>query len=245
MLAIFSVALVLEFATFSHLAAFIPLYLEQELRLSAAEVTLWTGLASGLPLALALVLAPFWGVWAERYSPKLIIVRAQVFELVVYLTLVAVTSLPQFLVAVLLLGLTYGNIAVLMAVVAQITPSQRIGFAISIVQAVVPLGQSLGPLAGSLLIPLLGLRGLFALDAVLVALAAGMILLGIRDPRAPAPPAERAPAPEPHPAPGGPAPDDALDLPHHVPLVDRLHRRPAVYPRLARPSTTPARRLPA
>ncbi|MCL6648598.1 MAG: MFS transporter [Chloroflexi bacterium] len=184
-LAIFSVALVLEFATFSHLAAFIPLYLEQELRLSAAEVTLWTGLASGLPLALALVLAPFWGVWAERYSPKLIIVRAQVFELVVYLTLVAVTSLPQFLVAVLLLGLTYGNIAVLMAVVAQITPSQRIGFAISIVQAVVPLGQSLGPLAGSLLIPLLGLRGLFALDAVLVALAAGMILLGIRDPARP------------------------------------------------------------
>lgn len=182
-LAIVTVALLLEVITFSHVGAFVPLYLEVELQLSPAEVKLWTGLVAGLPLAIALCLAPFWGVWAERYSPKLIIIRAQAFELLVYLGMVLATTLPQFFIAALLLGLTYGNIAVLMAVLAQVTPSQRVGFAISIIQAAVPLGQSLGPLLGSVLIPLVGLRGLFAIDAVLVSVSALILIVGMRDPR--------------------------------------------------------------
>jgi DHA1 family multidrug resistance protein-like MFS transporter len=182
-LAVVTVALLLEVITFSHVGAFVPLYLEVELQLSPAEVKLWTGLVAGLPLAIALCLAPFWGVWAERYSPKLIIIRAQAFELLVYLGMVLAATLPQFLIAALLLGLTYGNIAVLMAVLAQVTPSQRVGFAISIIQAAVPLGQSLGPLLGSVLIPLVGLRGLFAIDAVLVTVSALILIVGMRDPR--------------------------------------------------------------
>jgi DHA1 family multidrug resistance protein-like MFS transporter len=181
-LVVLTVALLLEVVTFSHVGAFVPLYLESELQLTPAEVKLWTGLVAGLPLAIALSLAPFWGVWAERYSPKLIIVRAQAFELLVYLGMVFASTLPQFFVAALLLGLTYGNIAVLMAVLAQVTPSHRVGFAISIIQAAVPLGQSLGPLLGSLLIPLVGLRGLFALDAVLVTISGAVLIFGMRDP---------------------------------------------------------------
>ncbi|MCS6801879.1 MAG: MFS transporter [Chloroflexota bacterium] len=182
-LVVLTVALLLEVLTFSHVGAFVPLYLATELQLSSAEVKLWTGLVAGIPLAIALCLAPFWGVWAERYSPKLIIVRAQVFELVVYLGMVFAATLPHFFGAALLLGLTYGNIAVLMAVLAQVTPTHRVGFAISIIQAAVPLGQSLGPLVGSLLIPLVGLRGLFAIDAVLVTLSALILIVGIRDPQ--------------------------------------------------------------
>ncbi len=105
-LVVLTVALLLEVTTFSHVGAFVPLYLETELQLAPAEVKLWTGLVAGLPLAIALCLAPFWGVWAERYSPKLIIVRAQAFELVVYLGMVFATTLPQFFAAALLLGLT-------------------------------------------------------------------------------------------------------------------------------------------
>ncbi|GIW05331.1 MAG: multidrug resistance protein MdtG [Dehalococcoidia bacterium] len=181
-LVVLTVALLLEVVTFSHVGAFVPLYLETELQLTPAEVKLWTGLVAGMPLAIALCLAPFWGVWAERYSPKVIIVRAQVFELIVYLGMVVATTLPQFVVAALLLGLTYGNIAVLMAVLAQVTPSHRVGFAISIIQAAVPLGQSLGPLFGSFLIPVIGLRGLFTLDAVLVTISAAVLIVGLRDP---------------------------------------------------------------
>ncbi|MFN8533186.1 MAG: MFS transporter [Dehalococcoidia bacterium] len=181
-LTVLTIALVIEVISFSHVAAFVPLYLEVELGLAPAEVKLWTGLVAGLPLAIALCLAPFWGVWAERYSPRLIIVRAQAFELLVYLGMVFAVTLPQFFAASLLLGLTFGNIAVLMALLAQVTPTHRVGFAISIIQAALPLGQSLGPLFGSFLIPVIGLRGLFALDAVLVMISAAIILLGVRDP---------------------------------------------------------------
>ena len=125
-LIVLTVALVLETITFSHVSAFVPLFLGTELSLPPAEVSFWTGIIAGAPLAIALCLAPFWGVWAERYSPKLIIVRAQAFELVVYLGFVFAQTLPQFFAAALLLGLTYGNIAVLMAVVAHVTPALRV-----------------------------------------------------------------------------------------------------------------------
>lgn len=182
-LGLICVALVLQVSTISHVAAFAPLYMSQELRLGDADVALWTGLIAGLPLALALCIAPFWGVWADRYNAKLIIVRANFFLFVVFLGLVFASNLPQMFVAAMFIGLTYGAVAVLMAVQAGITPTQRVGFALSAVNGCGTLGQSLGPLAGSYLIPVMGLRGLFALDAVLVIVSALMFTFGLKEPK--------------------------------------------------------------
>lgn len=182
-LVVLCASLVLEVITFSQVAAFVPLYLRQELHLDTADVALWTGLIAGLPLAVALCLAPFWGVWADRYSAKMIMIRAHVFEFFVYIGLVFAASLPQMFLATMLLGLTYGNVAVLMALQTSHTPVRRVGFAISIVNACLPLGQSLGPLLGSWLIPVVGLRGLFAIDSALVTISALILVFGLKEPK--------------------------------------------------------------
>ena len=48
-----------------------------------------------------------------------------------------------------------------------ITPPRHLGQAIATVQAAMPIAASIGPPVGALLIPTIGLRGLFVLDAVL------------------------------------------------------------------------------
>ena len=74
--ALFLTTTILEGLAFGHVNAFSPLFLT-ELGLSAAEVSAWTGFLYALMAGVAFPLAPFWGVLAERYSRRLVIVRSQ------------------------------------------------------------------------------------------------------------------------------------------------------------------------
>lgn len=176
-------SLTIEVYCFSHIGAFVPLFLDRELHLEPTDVSFWTGLIASFPLAIALVLAPFWGIWADRYSAKLVMVRAQLFELLVYVGFAFSGSLLQFAATALLLGLTFGNVAVLMAVQANVTPRNRMGLAISLVQSTMPLSQAIGPLTGGLIIEHYGLRALYLSDAFLVAISGALILVFLQEPK--------------------------------------------------------------
>ena len=83
LLLVFMLAGVVESQAFGHLAAFRPLYLQQ-LGVPAANVATWTGVLAALGFVIGLPLLPFWGVWADRYSRKLIIVRSAYVEGVMF-----------------------------------------------------------------------------------------------------------------------------------------------------------------
>ena len=100
-------------------------------------------------MGVAFPLAPFWGALAERYSRRLVIVRSQYIETVAHLMLVVRAGR---LVGAgrhgLLLGLTFGSIAVVIATQTLLTPRQHVGTAIASVQAAMPVAASIGPPAG-------------------------------------------------------------------------------------------------
>ncbi len=79
LLILFTLAGVVESQAFGHLAAFRPLFLQQ-LGVPLAQIPFWTGLLASLGFVIGLPLLPFWGVWADRYSRKLIIVRSAYVE---------------------------------------------------------------------------------------------------------------------------------------------------------------------
>src|SRR5258706_7971787 len=72
-----------ERMSWPQLTAYTPLYL-RELHVPAAQVPSWIAAMSSLGWILALPLAPFWGVLADRYSRKLVIVRSAAIEAVVF-----------------------------------------------------------------------------------------------------------------------------------------------------------------
>ena len=67
----------MQSAADGHLNAFMPLLL-LELGLSPAEIAVWTGLLVGIMMTTAMPLSPFWGVLAERYSRRPIIIRSYI-----------------------------------------------------------------------------------------------------------------------------------------------------------------------
>src|ERR1700724_3690624 len=101
---------------------------------------------SSLGWILALPLAPFWGVLADRYSRKLIIVRSAAIEAIVFAGWALATTPAIALVFRSLNGFVLGNTGVMLAVQASTTPRQRLALAGGNVGAGVPAGPGLRPL---------------------------------------------------------------------------------------------------
>jgi predicted MFS family arabinose efflux permease len=165
---------VVQSAAEGHLTAFNPLLL-QDLGLSDAEVAVWSGLLFAMMMTTAFSLAPFWAVLAERFSSRPIILRSFFFLSAALMLAAWAPNLVWLSISRLLVGLCFGTGGVILAAQAMITPRNRLGSVIAMLQSSNPIGVSIGPPIGALLIPIVGLRGLFVLDAVVV-LIAGLTL---------------------------------------------------------------------
>jgi MFS transporter, DHA1 family, tetracycline resistance protein len=154
----------LESMAMGHLSAFTPLYLDS-FGLSPDEVARLTGLFAALMMAVAFPLAPLWGAMAERYARKPVVLRSEIVEVAAFVLLALAPDLAWVAVARMLLGLSFGNVSVLIATQSLLTPSRRLGSAIATVQAAMPIAASLGPPLGAVLLPSIGPRGLFLVDA--------------------------------------------------------------------------------
>jgi MFS transporter, DHA1 family, multidrug resistance protein len=177
---LFAATLVVESMSWNQLTAYAPLYL-RELGVPAGQVPGWIAAMSSLGWIVALPLAPFWGVLADRYSRKLVIVRSAALEAVVFAGWAFSTSPLMALAFQALNGLIIGNTGVILAVQASTTPKQRLALAVGIVSAGSPAGRALGPILGALLVHLVDVRGMLLFDAVLSALMALLLTLYMRE----------------------------------------------------------------
>jgi MFS family permease len=170
-----------ESLSWVQLTAFTPLYL-LELGVHNRDVPAWTSWMSSLGWALALPLAPFWGVWADRYSRKAIIVRSAVAEAVIFGGWALSTTPLTALLFRCLNGFVLGNTGVMLAVQASTTPPRRLGLAIGMVSAGGPAGVAAGPALGALLIRFIDVRGMLLVDAVAALVMAVLLTVLIREP---------------------------------------------------------------
>src|SRR5216684_4907564 len=177
---LFAATTCVESMSWTQLTAYTPLYL-RELHVPAAQVPSWIAAMSSLGWILALPLAPFWGVLADRYSRKLVIVRSAAIEALVFAGWALATSPVVALVFRSLNGFILGNTGVMLAVQASTTPKQRLALAIGIVGAGSPAGRALGPILGAALAHVIDVRGLLLFDAALSALMAVLLTVVMRE----------------------------------------------------------------
>jgi DHA1 family multidrug resistance protein-like MFS transporter len=183
-LVLFSITSLVEALGVSQIFAFMPLYL-QEIGLPKADVPQWVGVLSSLVFVFGLPLVPLWGVWADRYSRKAIIIRSALIEAVVF-GFVALSRHPwQLAGSLLLAGLQLGNTGVMLAALRDVAPKGRLGTAIALFGAASPVGFAAGPALGGVMVDgfhtsLSAVYGLSALLSVAIAVMLGMGLREIR-----------------------------------------------------------------
>jgi DHA1 family multidrug resistance protein-like MFS transporter len=134
---------------------------------------------SGLPFI------PLWGVWADKYSRKAVIIRSALVEAVVFGVIAASVAPWQLVVGMMLVGFQLGNTGVMMAAIRDATPSHRFGLAMGIFAASSPLGFGAGPAIGAFMLDHLhlGSSAVFGLAALLSVVVALMLALWSREVR--------------------------------------------------------------
>lgn len=142
---------------------FLPLYVHQLGHLSAAQGQWWSGLIIAAPFFTAIVATPLWGMVADRFGRKLVVVRAA-FGLGATVFLMGFAQdMETLFVLRLVQGALSGFIAATTGFVAAETPPQRVGYALGLLQSATAVGSVLGPLLGGLISDMLGMRWTFVL----------------------------------------------------------------------------------
>ena len=183
-LILFSIALVVESLAVSQLFAFLPLYLA-EMQMPAADIPRWVGWLTSLIFLLGLPLVPLWGVWADKYSRKNVILRSALVEAVVFVIIAASRQPWHLVVGMLLAGFQLGNTGVMLGALRDVTPTRRLGTAIALFGATSPIGFALAPVLGGLLIDYFGtsISTVFLVSGLLSLAVALMLAVGLREVR--------------------------------------------------------------
>lgn len=174
-----SVALVVAITHFGFdfASPFLPIYVQQLGVDDPAQVVLWGGVLIGASPLVAVFAAPLWGLLADRYGARFLIMRSLV-GFFVSLLLMAFATNPFQLLA--LRGLTgfFGGFTILAsALVAVETPKDEVSKALGVVQAAQFIPLAAAPLVGGLVVDALGVRSNFLIGSGMVAAALAVLLL--------------------------------------------------------------------
>jgi len=166
---------------FNFVAPFIPYYIQELGVTDPKQVALWAGLSSsGLSLCLA-IMAPVWGMLADRHGRKLMVIRATFAGAVLLGLMGFVTNVQQLVLLRCLQGVFTGTVAAATTLVAGVTPKEETGAALGSLQAAIFLGTSLGPLLGGITGDSLGYRPSFFVTGVLLFLSGVLVALFVRE----------------------------------------------------------------
>jgi len=161
---------ILALIGFSSRVPFLPFYIGD---LGVPDVqgqTLWSGVINASGAAAMAITAPIWGLLADRYGRKPMLLRG-LFAGAFVVALMGFATEPWQLVALRVAeGSMTGTVAAAAALVATSAPRPRMGYALGMVQTAVFAGAAGGPLLGGFIYDWAGPRVAFWL--------AGSMLLG-------------------------------------------------------------------
>jgi MFS transporter, DHA1 family, multidrug resistance protein len=153
---------------FSSRVPFLPFYLGDLGVRDVAGQTLWSGAINATGAAAMAITAPIWGLLADRYGRKPMLLRG-LFGGAAVVMMTGFASAPWQLLALRVLeGMLTGTVAAATALIATSAPKQRLGYALGMVQTAVFAGAAAGPLFGGFAYDHIGPRATFVLAGTML-----------------------------------------------------------------------------
>ena len=165
----------LSAAAFSSAYTFLPFYL-QHIGLGESDVNWYFALICGVGNFSFALAAPVWGMLADRYGRKMMLLRAN-FGAALLIPLTGFLTDPDWLVVHrLVCGVVTGTITASQTLILSTTPEDKRSFALGALSAAVFSGGIIGQFLGGPVVTWIGFAGTFIGCGVLLALA-GMLVL--------------------------------------------------------------------
>ncbi len=172
---------VISLMSFSLGFPFLPFYI-QELGVTEPErIKFYTGLLSALPAITMGLMAPIWGILADRYGKKLMVLRSLMCGSLILLSMGLARSVEQIVILRLLQGLLTGTATAASTFVASNTPDNRLSYALGVLSSASFIGISAGPTFGGLISESVGYRGSFLIGSAVLFIDFLVILFVLKD----------------------------------------------------------------
>ena len=172
---------------FSFALPFAPFFLQEELGVVRhGELQMWVALFSSSTAVTMAIASPLWGLLADRYGKRVMLIRANLAGAAV-MSLMGAVQTPLMLIVLRMLqgGLT-GTMTAAQAFLASEMPHERRGLAMGGLSASVYSGGLSGAFLGGFVAHWLGYRAAFYASGGLLLAAGLLVLFCTRETKAPA-----------------------------------------------------------
>jgi len=149
-------------ASISLVVPFMPIFVEQ-LGIEGDQVAFYSGLAISVSAISAAFVSPIWGILADKYGRKPMMLRASIAMTLTMGGIAFVPSVFWLLVLRFLNGVFSGFVPNSTALIASQVPKDQSGYALGTLSTGVVAGTLMGPLIGGLIAENLGMRNVFLL----------------------------------------------------------------------------------
>ncbi|NIZ40751.1 MFS transporter [Entomospira entomophila] len=165
----------LTIAAFTITVPILPLILKDFFQLEGQELTKWTGFLGAGPSFAMMLLMPVWGILADKYGKRLMLLRALITGIIIIGLMSFVRSPLQLLILQTLQGGFTGSIAAATVLVLYYTPKSHTISVLALLQVAIFLGKSVGPFLGGSIYDSFGGRWNFPITSFILLLS--LILL--------------------------------------------------------------------
>lgn len=173
--------------SFSFGIPFIPFYIQELGIVQKEQINIYTAILSAAPAITMAVMAPIWGIAADRWGKKLMLLRAMLFASLIIAGMGAVTHVNQLVALRLFQGIFTGTITASSALIASGTPTPRLSYALGFLSSSTFIGSSIGPVIGGFLAEHAGYRPSFYIGGALMMLDFLLVLMLVKEERLPLP----------------------------------------------------------
>ncbi len=185
---------ILSLAGFGLMLPFIPFFIQEVGVTDPDAVRRWVGLTASITAITLGGMGPVWGVLADRFGRKLMILRSMVAGALILFAMSFATSVGMIFVLRLLQGLFTGTVTAAATLVAAGTPRHRMASALGFLSSSTFIGFSLGPAIGGFTAEFVGYRTAFRIGALVLLVAFLLVLSLTRDVRAEVDPEKHLPS---------------------------------------------------
>jgi DHA1 family multidrug resistance protein-like MFS transporter len=161
---------------FSFVNPFLPLFIQELGDFNNKQAAFWAGIALGGGGLAMFLSSPVWGIIADRWGRKPMVLRAMFGASVILALMGIVSNVYAFIALRCCQGLLAGTVAAASALVAADTPRNRIPFAMGLIMLAVFGGSSFGPFLGGFLADKVGYEATFFIASALL-FSGGLIVL--------------------------------------------------------------------
>lgn len=160
---------------------FIPFYIQELGVTDPTQIKLYTGLLSAAPALTMAFMSPIWGMLADRFGRKLMIMRAMFAAVFIIGLMGLAQNVWHILFLRVMQGVFTGTITASAAFVASNTPDKKMSYALGLISSSTFIGQCFGPLIGGFFAENWGYRLSFFAGGALMFIGFILVLIFVKE----------------------------------------------------------------